>query len=44
MAQIHMRGEFLAFFPSKVSVYYSGKIKGSGGLLVNFREMQSIAE
>ena len=27
-----------------MSIYESRKIKGSGGLLVDFREMQSIAE
>jgi hypothetical protein len=36
--------EFLAFFTSKMSIYYSEKIRGSGGLPVDFREVQSVAE
>jgi hypothetical protein len=43
MVQIHNGDEFLAFFKSKKSIYESEKTKDSS-LLVDFREMQSIAE
>jgi hypothetical protein len=38
-----MEDEFLAFFKSKKSIYESEKTKDSS-LLIDFREMQSIAE